>query len=40
MANSQYGLAPNYQLPIQKSSALLPCQMLVEDMANILATHI
>lgn len=40
MANSQYGLAPNYQLPIQKSSALLPCQMLVKDMANILATHI
>lgn len=32
--------APNYQLPIQKSSALLPCQMLVKDMANILATHI
>lgn len=32
--------APNYQLPIQKYSALLLCQMLVKGMANILAAHI
>lgn len=33
------GWAPNYQILVQKS-ALILCQMLVKDMANILTTHI
>lgn len=33
------GCIPNYQLPIQKSSALLLCQRLVKDVANIDCAH-